>query len=48
MNKEALLKEALERLGIHSQKELREAIGKITVNISTMAAGQAIPERLVG
>lgn len=50
MNKEKLLKEALERLGIHTQKELKEAIAKIAVNISIMAAvaedGQA--ERLVG
>lgn len=46
MNKENLLKEALERMGIYTQKELREAIAKTAVNISIMADDRA--ERMVG
>lgn len=48
MDREKLLKEALERLGIHTQKELKEAIGKTIVNISVMAAGQPMPGKAVG
>lgn len=48
MNKEKSLKEALERLGIHTQKDLKEAIAKTAIDVSVMAAGQRMEERLVG
>lgn len=48
MNREKKVMEALKALGIHSENDLRAAIKKTTVNISTMAAGHREPESVVG
>ena len=48
MNREKKVMEALKALGILSESDLRAAIKKTTVNISTMTAGQREPERMVG
>lgn len=48
MNREKKVMEVLKALGIHTESDLRAAIKKTTVNISTMAAGHTEPESVVG
>lgn len=46
MNKEKLVKEALEHMGIHTQKDLKDATERMMIDISIMAASQNVKERM--